>query len=303
MEGKNKTQIIYETAGIQKENIRKILINEDELFLVKTKLDKLGWQNTNNQFFVNITGGTKLMSIAVKEYFTNYNSRFFYVPIGKNIYKEIFDNKQNESFNFNYRISLTEYLNLHNIIGEITLKKFTEKKLFSQFKKYKKSEFKSFPWKIDKGKWFEEFLYHKIKSFLNLEDKFINCSIKLFDRDTNNNNRQYDNEIDLIFVHNNSIFIIEAKMSLYNFAQKKQTFKIDTETLASYLYKLTAINKRFGINSRAILITLADFSELSQEAYENIETRIKILGINFPFDRNSIMDDNIFYKKLNKFIK
>ena len=311
MEQKNKTTLIYETAGIVKNNIRKILINEDELYLVKNKLHKLGWQNKNNEYFVNITGGTKLMSNAVYEYFKQYNSRFFYLPIGKNIYKEVYDNKKAESFSIKYNISVKEYLKIYGIRFEKEDNIYTEEQCNELLKdvratqydinKFPKNKIKKFNLshlnKQIHTKWFEEFLYYKIKKILNLNKDKIATGIKLFEIKNEKEHKNYnnDNELDLFFIYKNNPYLIEAKFSVGK--------NINATVLNNYIFKLSSINKRFGLRAKATLMTLADFNVRSVTFKENLNIRSKIANVYFPFDRNNLLNDKVFKISLKQFLK
>jgi hypothetical protein len=68
----------------------------------------------NDNYYVNLTGGTKLMAIAVYDFFKNNckNVSFFYIPLPKNIIKNIMTQEERD---ITYRISISEYLSLYNI--------------------------------------------------------------------------------------------------------------------------------------------------------------------------------------------
>jgi hypothetical protein len=312
MEKKNKTKAIFETAGIEKSKIRKVLINEDELFKVKKRLDKLDWHGDENHYFVNITGGTKLMSNAVYEYFKQFNSRFFYLPIGRNTVKEIFDDKPASSEKINYEISVSEYLSIYGIDHLSENPTFTEDQVNDIFNDVKSSGYSldNFPKKklirlgIKTGnkqvytKWFEEFLYYKIKHQLNINDPLICTGLKLFKQQKEVGDfkpRNNDNEIDVFFVHNNNAFIIEAKFSL-----GKNT---NTTALNNALYKLSAVNKRFGINAKATLMTLADFNMRSDIFKESLRKRCVLIQVHEPFDRTKVIGKELFKEELSRFVK
>ncbi len=48
------------------------------------KIDRWIEGRENSEFVVNLTGGTKIMSIAAYEYFKDFSSKMIYVPIPKN---------------------------------------------------------------------------------------------------------------------------------------------------------------------------------------------------------------------------
>jgi hypothetical protein len=146
MELKNKSLCLYETAGIDKNKVKIVRIHEDELYLTKKKIDQSGWLEASHQFLVNITGGTKLMSNVVYEYFKYYQSRFFYLPAGKNVMKEIFDDKPSISHPICYRVSVKEFLTLHNILYEEKDAVLSEAQSEKIYREYKKNRFQKFPY-------------------------------------------------------------------------------------------------------------------------------------------------------------
>jgi hypothetical protein len=63
-----------------------------------------------DEIFVNITGGTKMMAIAVYDYFQKFSARIFYVTFGKNTYTQVFPLIKSKVSQFTYSLSLKEYL-------------------------------------------------------------------------------------------------------------------------------------------------------------------------------------------------
>jgi len=92
-------------------------------------------------------------------------------------------------------------------------------------------------------------------------------------------------------VKNNNIIIVEAKVSLGK-------DKINTTAISNYLYKLAAVNKQFGLNAKAILITFADLSVLKPASRNNIEKRCRILNLPFPFDKDDFIVPDRLHLKL-----
>ena len=307
METREKTKIIFKTAGISKNRVRKILVQEDEWYLAKAKLDKLGWTIGEYQFLVNISGGTKLMSNAVYEYFKQYNSRFFYLPIAKNEIRELFKDKPAQSRPVKYSISVKEYLCLHDIAYSEEEMLLDEKKTMMLYDIFAKNNFHHFPITLITGLningqqkealWFEHYLFYKIKALLALGDLQIKTGIKLYKKgkEKNFSDNLTDNEIDIVFIKNNNCYIVEAKVSV----GKK---KINTGAITSYLYKLAAINKRFGINAKAVLMLFAELNTLSPISLRNMKRRCEVLNLPVPFDRHDLIDGAVFKNKMLTFV-
>lgn len=70
--------------------------------------------DSQQNFVVNLTGGTKIMALAVYDFFRNNvtNAEFYYIPFPKNI---IIDISSQNIKQITYRISVEEYLKLYNL--------------------------------------------------------------------------------------------------------------------------------------------------------------------------------------------
>jgi len=88
------------------------------------------------------------------------------------------------------------------------------------------------------GGWFEEYVYFKIKNQLGLSDKCIDTGIKIS-----------NNEFDVIFIHNNTLFVVECKTGLKDLHSNKSIIN-DT------IYKAVALNKNFGLRTKSFIFTL-----------------------------------------------
>lgn len=82
---------------------------EDDIIDIQAKLTQQVPIEDEDEIFVNITGGTKIMSIAVYDYFEKYSARILYVALGKNTYNQVFPRVKNKVNNFHYALNLQEY--------------------------------------------------------------------------------------------------------------------------------------------------------------------------------------------------
>ncbi len=109
----NKIDWILNSTNIDKSLVERLVVNES---IVKETEDLLQKSiSLENEYFVNLTGGTKPMSIAVYNAFENYRDNIFYVPIGKNSYIKIFDKVGNFQKDIDYRVNVKEYLNAYGV--------------------------------------------------------------------------------------------------------------------------------------------------------------------------------------------
>ncbi len=79
-----------------------------------------GYVDCGASYVVNLSGGTRLMSIAVQQVFERAKSQFYFMPIDRNviIHSQIDDNNDNYddiTLDIRYRLSVQEYLAINGI--------------------------------------------------------------------------------------------------------------------------------------------------------------------------------------------
>ena len=95
-----------------------VIVIEDSILDCHKKIGKWieGKENEDAEFMVNLTGGTKIMSIAAYEFFKDYSSKMIYVPIPKNEFIVPFPKKRpGEPVKLNLRLSVIEYLTAYGL--------------------------------------------------------------------------------------------------------------------------------------------------------------------------------------------
>lgn len=115
MEKKNKSAHIIaslKNMGLDYSNKFSVLqVIEDSIVDCHRKIDEWSTGRDDAKFIVNLTCGTKIMSIAAYEYFKDYGSKIFYVPIGQNQMVNIFPKRSsNQVYPLNNRIKVLDYL-------------------------------------------------------------------------------------------------------------------------------------------------------------------------------------------------
>jgi hypothetical protein len=93
MERKNKVEAILKALEnisgkkLQRgQNVDIICVVEDSIYDCHSCLENWIKGKEDDDYIVNLTGGTKLMSIATFEFFKNYGSKMIYIPLNKNEY-------------------------------------------------------------------------------------------------------------------------------------------------------------------------------------------------------------------------
>lgn len=119
MEERQRLPHILRATGLPRERCRVLQVAADELSDIYTKLDRLQLPSQGVHYYVNLTSGTKLMSIALFNYFARGTyekcSSIFYIPIGRNGYVQVQDRGTPLTRDLTYRISVREYLASYGI--------------------------------------------------------------------------------------------------------------------------------------------------------------------------------------------
>ncbi len=305
MESSGKSKWIEEAAGIEKGSISRIIVEENDWTDIGDKLQAFPWPK-DARFIVNQTGGTKVMTLAVYEYFACNNNQIVYIPIGQNHYEELYPRRDQNPVIISYRINLQAYLMSHGLYFESTSELLATEEYtrdFFQYFRIKRFVFYKVPEIMEAqqmptekervyfgGEWFEEYIYCRIKRELNIGKQHIALNVKVF---RSQDETQNDNEYDIMFTHDNRLFVIECKASVGS----KSTIK---DKMDHYLYKLGAITRDFGLKVNTYIFTLSNVARLADKKFTNIEKRRKLLGIKAIVDaRDFINGSELSVLKLN----
>jgi hypothetical protein len=91
-------------------NVNVIQVREDSILDCQKGIEKWIQGREDSEFIVNLTGGTKIMSIATFEYFKDFGSRMIYMPL-KNEYIIPFPKKTpKKPVDLDIRLNVVEYL-------------------------------------------------------------------------------------------------------------------------------------------------------------------------------------------------
>lgn len=114
MERKNKVNDCIQALLFVNKDYRSksktIVVKEDSLLDCEQKLDDWIRNYENAEFSINITGGTKIMSIATYEFFKNYDAIIGYIPINKNDFIIVFPKNNHNIQSINLKLSVKSYL-------------------------------------------------------------------------------------------------------------------------------------------------------------------------------------------------
>lgn len=274
---------LIKALGLNQDNEGCICVDGNDYQAILATLKEEWPVRDGDEYIVNLTGGTKMMSLAVHDYFATMSSQFYYVPIGKNIYYNL---NSSESIPINYRVNLKEYFTLYGIRYESKKEEDFGHTASEAYEIYDNVRRKNFylPRQLTdaqnaetpemrkylSGEWFEQFAYFKLKEAFGLDEDHIAQSLKIYRTDKEKTN---DNELDVAFMYENALYVIECKVTMKGWGKESKLVVED------YLYKLAAISKDFGLKVKTYLFTIHKMDKFSENEKRNFVKRCHILGI------------------------
>ncbi|GAB4134789.1 MAG: DUF1887 family CARF protein [Raineya sp.] len=306
MEKKGCSKWIQNTLHLQDDLVSKIEVKEFEPQKIQEKLHDI--YSENNQYQVNITGGTKLMSIAVNDFFKNKTNATIYYLTGKNT---ILNLKNNTETKLKKKITLQEYLTSYGI--EIKSQN-PSKYPFASTNKIYEEFVAAYKDNIDCLKELRDYFQEKNKKAKEVSIETIPCLKNLLQRfnfQAKNPEKIYKDEADyltgkwleeytyhrikqtlkldeayigmgLLLKKNNIektdndfdvMFVYENELYI---VECKTSHRIEGKShLNEQIYKLDALGKEFGIFSKTFLFTLGDLPKSKDNEMKQIRDRLK----------------------------
>lgn len=289
---KRRGEQLVKALGLDKDVVFIVVDANDYCSALSTL--KQEWETREgDEYIVNLTGGTKIMSLVVHDFFATMKSRFYYVPIGKNTFYDIASGTSSE---LHYRVNLKEYFTFYGIRykntkeSELTHTEQEDTDIYNEVREHRfclpdklrfaqespSSELRRYY----AGTWFEQFSYFCVKRALHLREEDIGLSVKIYREGDQALN---DNELDVAFMYENALYIVECKVTMRGLAGAK-------DTIEEYLYKLAAIAKDFGLQVRPYIFTLHRVQSLSEATRDNLVKRCQILGVRNIIYGNDFMN-------------
>lgn len=328
---KGKTKNILKSAGIHEKKSEKRLISENSLEEIEAELNRYPF-DIKDEYLVNITCGTKIMSLAMYDFFSKRNCSIYYYPINKNSFDKIYPLSY-ESSNLEIFLNMQEYFDAYGIDFKTdnscvkTLEENSnfmlnifdsfrnEIRLLVEFQKYPKvkkklarskkisihsqqandffndndadkekiikllnlcrfdeNNFKRKDLRYITGGWFEEYIFQKVSAVLGVAHEHVAMSVEI-------NKSGSENELDIVYMKNNTLNIIECKTGLDDKGRN-----LVTETL----YKQAALRADMGLTVESHLFTMESIEKESEIK------RAKTLGIRIVDKKILLMDEALF---------
>jgi len=292
----SKSRSIERAAFLEEGSTQRIIVREDEWQDITLKLKTIQLDN-NARYIVNLTGGTKVMTLAIYEFFAQPGNSIYYIPFPKNEYHEVYPSKSNPVHKLKSRCNLYEYLAANGLHYQQTSNPVASPEETALFFE----RVKSYDFDLNKipeiqfahdmlaperksyfsGGWFEEYVYNLLRDKLKLNNKNIVLNAELL-------RSPYDkltgNEFDVIFISDNTLHVIECKASM---GQNPYSIK---NNMDRFTHKLSAITKDFGLKVNTYILTLTNLRKGNIDYQESLENRRKILGIKAIADKKNFTE-------------
>lgn len=322
MEAKCISDWIANACSLSQESVQRIVVDAFSYDVIQKKLEEQ--LNDDDKYIVNLTGGTKIMSLAVNDLLRNYNAEMYYLTGNKN-YIKIFPGKIKPILQLTNKLSLEEYLKACGF--EITKNpapsfqvEVAEKIYTYYLNSFDKStdiepltflfskRGKNVP-SISDVQGLEDFLerlaYQPIQKnqLSKMETKYLTGDwfeeffyyklkdAKKLDDDSiatgciiKKNN--IPNEFDILFVENDQLKVLECKTFIWKDSEEKQSI------LGETIYKLDSLKNKFGLFSSPFILTLSELA--SQRLNEHLErakdNKIAVFGRDRLIDLESLLN-------------
>ena len=300
---KCRSRWLERAANLEENSVGRIVVKEDNWLNIDENLKSISF-NDQTRYIVNLTGGTKVMTLAVFNYFSRQGNVIYYIPFPKNEYRELYPDRSGKPVPIKFSCTLNQYLLGHGVYYTCKMDTaFTREQTLSFFDRVRKEGTDGVP-EIQmahnmiepshkayfSGGWFEEFVFWKIRDILKLKDHQMAMNVKLY---RNPEDTESDNEYDVLFTYRNSLYVIECKSSLGSAKSSKAN-------LDKSLYKLGAITKYFGLKVKSYVFTLTQLRNDRKVWPAKMEKRRQILGIGKILDSFDFTD---FDNSLSKLIQ
>ncbi|GAA4829451.1 Card1-like endonuclease domain-containing protein [Algivirga pacifica] len=325
MKGKVDKYLFISTASMERDGNREWImkaadISENQLLptIVVNPVSfedieqKLSEQiDENHEYLVNITGGTKVMSLRVDHFFRDLQSSIFYLP-GNGTYLQIHPGKGVKTFDLNVSLSVDQYLQSYGfdveskstplldfeyaqhfynqyiehqeryrtVLTELQrcrskknttinkiqgLANFLEEVNFTPSNEGKLTKYEV---RYLTGDWFEEYVYYRLLKEVGISEDYLGLGYQIKKADV-------PNEFDILFVHNNRLYAIECKTSIFTEVDGRQK-----SFIGEVLYKSDSLQKGFGLYTSTSIITVSDILDGEGKVLQPLKKHMERADLN-----------------------
>lgn len=268
--------------------------------------------NDEDNYIVNLTGGTKIMSLAVYEFFKTVNSEMYYLS-GRGEMIKIHPGRKKVKSKLKAQISLSDYLSAYGFEIKNQNHPFKTKELAGKMLQYflhyfdkeedvpaleslrdrRKKGINNISENAQLKKWLEklEFTPENENKLNKYEcrylsgdwfEEFLYFSLKESFDITNSaiglglevKKGASSNEFDVLLMKMNKIYLFECKTSIYLDSEESQTFIGET------IYKSDSLRNKLGLFAQTTVVTLSDLGKPRLESHlkRADASKVKLIG-------------------------
>lgn len=285
---------------------------EVDAFNQKDIIEKLNnYDFGSGEIILNVTGGTKLMSLVINEYFKNLGAIVYYLTGHSKTYVKLFPYRGVKDFVLRERLSLKEYLEA-NGFGIVESEVSSSIELTERFLNFFVSgnnyeDNKAVLRKIQSLRKKKKFKVESIKGLQNLlkalKYKGDNTTLTKYDaryitgdwfeeyiffrvkKDLELKNDEIgigykltkenvQNEIDILFVFNHKLYTIECKTSFYDYRLQENGEEKKINLMGEIIYKSDALRAKFGLFARTYILTLGEMRDEKGNILQNFKDHV-----------------------------
>ena len=304
------------------ENYKTLEVNAFDVADIEQKLKSFDFPD--GQYFLNITGGTKLMILVFQEFFKNLGARIYYVTGRDCEYVKVFPALGERRFKLQASLSLEEYLTAYGFeikAGKLMGTEEQANRILEYFLKHPLSDHLSELELIrdNRGKnlsldgkqelsdfidriGFEPVTTGKLSKvetkYLSGEwfEEFVYFKIKkelgLTDSEIGTGyqlkKQGSPNELDILFIYRHQLYIVECKTSVVYYSPQPDGTMRHVKFLPEVIYKSDALRSKFGLFANTSIFTLEEIKN---------ENGTPIKGYETHFQRAELSRINILSKR------
>lgn len=288
MEDRQATDHLMAALRLPKQKCHRILIDANDALLIFDQLKAFPFPN-DADYLVNITGGNKLMSQMVFQHFMDYKSSMLYAPINSLDYQQLYPVIKSIPKDPTFKTSLDDYLRAYGFLAKSSLVYYEGnpkpenlmRQVIHQGHPAKVEAIMKPSRPADKrylgGEWFELFCYKYFKEAFDLEVSQIACGVGVKRADSRTT-FVHDNEFDLMFVHQNDLYVFECKVYTVG--------RVNMKKISQPMFKLASLSQNFGLKCKKFLAVLGEISQ-DPKSGQQLENLKRNLGISKILDMES----------------
>lgn len=310
MEEIHKSQTLANTLHLKKEDYNTVIIDQNNPQEILEVLQQKVSGASYEEYIVNITGGTKMMSQMTFLHFSRFqNSRIFYWPIDKNYLEQLHPGFQRYQFRRDVRLDLKTYFAAHGYSFIRTEKpgygyeracelmkkviRAGDSALVPEIALSSTVEYRKDDKQYLTGGWFEAWLYQSLKKELRLSDNEIGLNLKI-KNEASVRSFESDNEIDVALVFKNVLYIIECKV----YSAKQLTGKRITDAI----YKISSVRQSLGLKATAMVFILSPFGK-SKGRQNTIQDMTRMAGVSRVFSLEDMNSQKSVFNEIKMIVR